>query len=265
MRFIDFSAQADPADAGLPDAPAAIFQIVQAAQTGEDQMERNSTDSGKSAYLRESYITLDHFAKAELIEKKSVFFAWASPIESEKDAAELIAKARAKYPDARHHVYAWVLGGNEQRNKYSDDGEPSGTAGLPVLDILRKNSVEDAIIIVTRYFGGTLLGTGGLVRAYSGAAALALQESVPVTVCKCAVFECTATYSDFERIKRTLKDCCIAISVIDYNENILFEIVQTHIKKEALVPAFNDAGCGRASIKFKGTRYVKTGTDGSQC
>ncbi|MHB1453314.1 MAG: IMPACT family protein [Saccharofermentanales bacterium] len=226
-------------------------------------METKKPDSGKIPYSRESYVTPDHFAKAEFVEKKSIFYAWVSPIRSEKDAAGLIAEARAQYPDARHHVYAWTLGGNEQRNKYSDDGEPSGTAGLPVLDILRKNSVEDAVIIVVRYFGGTLLGTGGLVRAYSEAAALALQASVPVTVSKCAVFECTASYSDFERIRRALKNSGSTISVLEYSENIVFEIVQPYEKKETLIPAFNDAGCGRASINFKEIRYVKIGTDGS--
>ncbi|MHB8961807.1 MAG: IMPACT family protein [Saccharofermentanales bacterium] len=222
-------------------------------------MERKNDDPERSDYSRDSYITLDHFAKAELIEKKSVFLAWASPIGSEKDAALLIAKAREDYPDARHLVYAWILGGIEQRNKYSDDGEPSGTAGLPVLDILRKNSVEDAIIIVNRYFGGTLLGTGGLVRAYSGAAALALQESGLIKVSRGAVYDCVATYSDFERIRHALKESGCSIDVIEYGENVLFEIVQNDEKKEALSLAFNDAGCGRASISFKQIRYIKTG------
>jgi uncharacterized YigZ family protein len=223
-------------------------------------MSKNSTDLEHPAYSRGSYRTLDHFAEAELIEKKSVFIAWASPIGSESDAAGWIAKAHSRYPDARHHVYAWVLGGSDQRSKYSDDGEPSGTAGLPVLDILRRNSVEDAIILVIRYFGGTLLGTGGLVRAYSEAAALAFQKADAVTVSKCAVYDCTAAYPDFERIRRSLKDDGCSIDVIEYGENVLFEIVQTDEKKEALMPAFHDASCGRASISYKEIRYVKTGT-----
>ncbi len=214
--------------------------------------------SGQIGITRGSYRTLDHFAEARFTDKRSEFIAWASPAAAEEEALQLLARSRSTFPDAKHHVYAWILGGAEQRIKYSDAGEPAGTAGLPVLDVLRKNGVEDAAIVVARYFGGTLLGTGGLVRAYSGAASLALREACPVMSVRCAVYRCSAAYPDFERIRRALKGTVLSIGVTGYGADVRFEIVVDDEKKEALVPAYHDAGCGRASIDYEGIRFVKT-------
>lgn len=209
---------------------------------------------------REAYTTPDHFAETRFEEKKSVFYGWAAPITSEQEAADLIDQAHKTYPDAKHHVYAWILGGKVMQNKYSDDGEPSGTAGIPVLDVLRKNRIEDGIIIVTRYFGGILLGGGGLVRAYTASAALALKESTPVKMQRCCTFEVIATYSDFEKIKRTLPDSDFTLDVKNYSAEVLAAAACPEHKKDALLRYLADTSNGRASVKYLGSSFYKSGS-----
>lgn len=120
--------------------------------------------------ILESYKTVKGVGQAEIVEKKSRFIAHVMPVKNEKEALENIEKIKKQYWDARHNVFAFQLGERNEIQRYSDDGEPSGTAGMPVLEVLRGEAVKDTLIVVTRYFGGTLLGTGGLVRAYGKAA-----------------------------------------------------------------------------------------------
>ena len=115
----------------------------------------------------DKYITVKGSGQAEIVEKKSRFIAHIKPITSEDDATAFIEEIKKQYGDARHNCYAYQLGDRNQIQRYSDDGEPGGTAGMPILDVLRGKDIKDTIVVVTRYFGGTLLGTGGLVRAYS--------------------------------------------------------------------------------------------------
>ena len=124
----------------------------------------------------EGYTTVKQYGTAEYEDRKSVFIGEALPVSSEAEALEFLASVKKKYPDARHHVYAYVLRDNSIM-RFSDDSEPQGTAGMPVLDVIRKRGCTDVIIVVTRYFGGTLLGTGGLVRAYTAAAVGALESA----------------------------------------------------------------------------------------
>lgn len=113
----------------------------------------------------------------EITEKKSRFIGTAFPVDSEETATAYIAQIRKKYYDARHNCFAYVIGDQNEIKKQSDDGEPSQTAGMPILDVLIKEEIHNALIVVTRYFGGTLLGTGGLVRAYTQGAKAALEAS----------------------------------------------------------------------------------------
>ena len=121
----------------------------------------------KEFRLKDQYITVEREAVAEIIEKKSRFIATVKKVQDEEDAANFLENIRKIYWDASHNVYAYCIRGDMPIYKCSDDGEPSGTAGIPVLEVIKKEKVEDVIIIVTRYFGGTKLGKGGLVRAYS--------------------------------------------------------------------------------------------------
>lgn len=127
--------------------------------------------------MTERYTTVKEFGSAEMVEKKSRFIANVKPILSEDEAAAYIEEIKKKYWDARHNCYAYQLGERNQIQRYSDDGEPGGTAGMPILDVLRGRDIKNSIVVVTRYFGGTLLGTGGLVRAYSSAAKAGLEAA----------------------------------------------------------------------------------------
>ncbi len=141
----------------------------------------------------------------ELEEKKSRFIAICRPLADEEEAHAFVRGIRQQYPDATHHVYAWILGGQTQLQRFSDDGEPAGTAGIPVLDALRKPGIDQAGIVVTRYFGGTLLGTGGLVHAYGKSASLAVEAAVPVRMQLCRQFQVTVGYADHDRLKHHLQ------------------------------------------------------------
>ena len=146
----------------------------------------------------EDYTTIQGTATAEIEEKRSRFIANASFVDNEQAALDFLANIRAQHRTARHNVYAYVLReGN--RVRYSDDGEPAKTAGLPVLEAIQHSGVTDCIIVVTRYFGGTLLGTGGLVRAYTASATAALQQAKIVTVRSCVSVEIILDYSLYER------------------------------------------------------------------
>lgn len=120
--------------------------------------------------MKKSFKTINERAEAEIVEKKSRFIANVSPISSEEEATNFIAEIKKQHYNARHNCFAYVIGGDIPIVRFSDDGEPNGTAGKPILDVLLGEKIENAIVVVTRYFGGTLLGTGGLVRAYGKSA-----------------------------------------------------------------------------------------------
>lgn len=153
----------------------------------------------------EDYRTLQGETVAELEEKHSRFIATAAFADTEEKALAVLNRVRAENRTARHNVYAYVLReGN--RSRYSDDGEPAKTAGLPVLEAITHAGLTDCIVVVTRYFGGILLGTGGLVRAYSGSASLALQSAKIVTVKSCVKVEVQVDYSLYERASRLFEE-----------------------------------------------------------
>ena len=133
------------------------------------------------------------------MEKKSRFIGYAKPVVTEDEAIEFIKKIRAKHPDATHNVYAYKVRENNIQ-RYSDDGEPAGTAGIPTLDVIQKEGITDICVVVTRYFGGTLLGTGGLVKAYTAAAVGALNSAEFIRYDIYMSFKLTVSYSDYQKI-----------------------------------------------------------------
>ncbi len=149
------------------------------------------------------YYTLKKEARAELVERKSVFYGSAAPVKTEKEALDFINRVRSEYSDATHNVYAYILrDGNLSR--FSDDGEPHGTAGLPTLDVLRKEGLCDCAVVVTRYFGGILLGAGGLVRAYSAAAKLGIDAAERIFLKPFRLIEMKMDYSRYNRIAKLM-------------------------------------------------------------
>lgn len=164
----------------------------------------------------EAYTTVKQAAFAEFTEKKSRFIGYISSVKTEDEAAEFLSRIRLKHRDATHNCYAYSLKSNTQR--YSDDGEPSGTAGIPILEILRKTQVVDAAIVVTRYFGGTMLGAGGLVRAYSNAAKLALEAAGLQTMQPCTVFALEISYPLYDRVNLLLQKREITVLHDDFSD-----------------------------------------------
>lgn len=167
------------------------------------------------------YYSVRKSAQVELEEKKSRFIAHCRPLGSEKDAEKFITAMRDKYPDASHNVYAWIAGLDMKRQKYSDDGEPQGTAGMPVLDVLQKNNVTQAGIVVTRYYGGVQLGAGGLVRAYTASASKALQTAGICRYQKCRKYKVTVSYAHLDKLRRSFSrekvfeiDCEFALDAV---------------------------------------------------
>ena len=150
----------------------------------------------KNTILSDDYTTVAGRATAEFTERRSRFLSAIEPIRSEAEAQEKIAAVKKEYFDARHTVYAYVLRDGQVR-RYSDDGEPQGTAGMPVLEVLERRGLTDCLVTVTRYFGGILLGTGGLTRAYSHAAALAADAAEPVRMRRCVQVQIRCDYAAY--------------------------------------------------------------------
>ena len=195
------------------------------------------------------YTTVKKEGSFEYEDRKSVFIGTAVPVSTEKDALDFIAYVKKKYPDARHHVYAYVLRENSIM-RFSDDREPQGTAGMPVLDAIRKNGCTDVAIVVIRYFGGTLLGTGGLVRAYSSAAVGALENAEIITYDIYVTFEISVSYSDYQKILPFMSEYNVRTDDIKYTDMV---IIQGRMQKDASEPFFEvlrEATGARADVKI---------------
>ena len=164
--------------------------------------------------------TLGKEASAEFEEKKSVFIGHARPVRTEEEALAFVKEKKKEYADARHNVWAYRLRG-DVTVRCSDDGEPQGSAGIPVLDALRKNGVSDAVLVVTRYFGGILLGAGGLVRAYSHAAKLAIDAAGIVTYEKYAELRLVCSYSDYQRYLAELPKFGAIVDGTEFSDRVV--------------------------------------------
>lgn len=189
----------------------------------------------KTGEIKE-FSTIQENVQAELVEKKSKFIANLFYIESSKEAEEIIAKIKKKYFDARHNCIAYrVIENGKLIEKFSDNGEPSGTAGAPMLSILQKNGYVNVLIIVTRYFGGILLGTGGLVRAYSNSLLLAIEKSNKIEKCIGTEMKVELEYSELENFKYYCRNNNINIINCEYQENVCSIIEIEEEKKEKLL------------------------------
>lgn len=200
------------------------------------------------------YTTLAKEASAELTEKKSVFIGYASPVKTEKEAIDFIAKIRKKHADARHNVYAYQLNGGGIA-RYSDDGEPQGTAGVPVLDVIKKSGADDCVIVVTRYFGGILLGTGGLVRAYSAAAKLAVDAAEVVTYESFREFRLSCDYSAYQKLEAELPKYGVKVDSVDFGGNVTLKLAVKAVEFDRLSARIAEMFAGKLSPEVTGERF----------
>ena len=184
----------------------------------------------------------------ELEEKKSRFIATTLPISTQEEALEFIEKTKKQYWDARHNCYAYVLGDHHEIQRFSDDGEPGGTAGKPMLDVLLGENIHNIAVVVTRYFGGTLLGTGGLVRAYSGAVKEGLTNSVILEKQQGRQLLLQTNYSDLGKIQYLLMGNSIPILSEDYGADVCFEVLVPLESEKNITELLVDGTNGRIEI-----------------
>lgn len=197
--------------------------------------------------------TIKENVSEEIVEKKSKFIADLIYVQSVEEAEEHISRIRKKYFDAKHHCFAYSIMTNEGIvNRASDDGEPSGTAGMPMLNIINKNELINVLVVVTRYFGGILLGTGGLVRAYSDATLKAINNAKLVIEERGYEIEIQVNYNDFQKLSYYCKKNNISIVNSKYGEKIICNLELSNEEKEKL---FNNIE--ELSFKIENYKVIK--------
>ena len=197
----------------------------------------------------ESYITVHHHASFEYEDRKSIFIGEAMPVTTEAEALAFIESVKKRYPDARHHVYAYVLRDNSIM-RFTDDREPQGTAGMPVLDVIRKNGLTDTVVVVTRYFGGTLLGTGGLVRAYSAAAIGAVESAEIITYDIYVTLTIETTYSDYQKFAPIFAEAGYRSEDVRYTDKVILTGSVRKANVDGLIDKIVQTTSGRAKIEI---------------
>lgn len=200
---------------------------------------------------------LEKEIQAEIVEKKSKFIANVFYVETVEEAEQKIKEVKKKYYDARHNCFAYSIFSKDGIvNRFSDDGEPSGTAGAPMLNILNSRNLSNILVVVTRYFGGILLGTGGLVRAYTGAVQEALQNTTEIekTLGLEVMFE--VEYSELEKIKYYLKQNDINIANLEYSELISVTVLITQEKLDKFESQKQELNFKIMNMKILGDKYI---------
>lgn len=166
------------------------------------------------------YFTIKDEVSSQFEEKKSIFIGHVKRVYSEDEAKEFINKIKNEQKEARHNVYAYVIGQNMGIQRYSDDGEPQGTGGVPVLEVIKKNEITDVVVVVTRYFGGILLGKGGLVRAYSKGAAMAISDGGIVEKVKGVMIDIILEYDMLGKVQYLFEQKLWHIENTDYTDKV---------------------------------------------
>lgn len=188
-------------------------------------------------------------------EKKSKFISYLSYVESEDEALSFLSAIKKKHYDAKHNCFAMIIGADSSLTRSSDDKEPHGTAGMPILEVLKGAGLTNVICVVTRYFGGTLLGTGGLVRAYSEAARDAVSKATIATITYTADISITVDYSLVNSIQYYLNNNSIKLIDTVYSENVSFIVRVAHESASDTVKEFTELCNGRGSIEIVGEGY----------
>lgn len=202
------------------------------------------------------YKTVKHSASDEFTEKRSRFIGCVRPVKTEDEVTAFIAEIQKKHWDAKHNVYAYILrDGNVKR--YSDDGEPQGTAGVPTLDVLEKSGVTDVAVVVTRYFGGILLGGGGLVRAYSHAAHLALAAGEIITMGLCAILQMDVDYPLYAKLLPMLQKTEAKILNTDFADSVRITVSVDNASEADFCAKVFDFSGGQISPQKIGEKFAE--------
>ena len=201
------------------------------------------------------YKTVKHSASDEFTEKRSRFIGYVRPVQTAEEATAFVAEIQKKHWDAKHNVYAYILrDGNVKR--YSDDGEPQGTAGLPMLEVFKREGVENVVCVVTRYFGGVLLGTGGLLRAYTKSAKDALDAAGIAAVRRWVKLEAACPYSLLERMKTECLALEGAVSDVEYGADVRMTFLLPESRSEEFQARVTELSAGQSSAQAVGEELM---------
>ncbi len=202
-----------------------------------------------------AYKTIYDPAQASFIEQKSEFIGYIAPVKTNEEAVAFIESIKAQHRKARHNCYAYVLR-DGMISRYSDDGEPQGTAGPPILDVIQKSGLTDVCIVVTRYFGGILLGKGGLTRAYSTGASMAVNAARLMIMCEAYEVTLTLDYSLYDKINYVLPDFEIKILATDYAEKVKITLIVKEELANSLCDKLVDITNGNIEISKSDKIYA---------
>ena len=199
--------------------------------------------------MTEQYKTVYEGGEGELVEKKSRFIATVRPVKTEEEANQFVEEMRKKYWDARHNCWAFILGERQEFKRCSDDGEPSQTAGKHMMDVLTGAGLTDVAVVVTRYFGGTLLGTGGLVRAYSGAVQEGLKNSTVITKYRGVKLSVTTDYNGVGKLQYLFGQKEIPILSVEYTDKVVFTVLVESSRIQEIKKAITEATSATAQME----------------
>lgn len=206
---------------------------------------------GESSYL----VPFEEYATDRFEEKRSKFIGELFRVETPEQAVEKINEVKAKYRDARHHCYAYIIReGNYMR--YSDDGEPQGTAGMPILEVLRHAGVTNVCCVVTRYFGGILLGTGGLARAYTKGAQIALEAAGLSQMDRYSLLLLSCPYNLLDAVQKALPEHGASVEEIEYGADVTLTVALPEGGEETLNTALMDATAGQVAAEYIESRFM---------
>ncbi|MCQ2479588.1 MAG: YigZ family protein [Clostridia bacterium] len=202
------------------------------------------------------YKTIDKEACDEFIEKRSRFIGYIKPVTTKEEAVDYINSIKSKHWDATHNVYAYILRDGQTR-RYSDDGEPQGTAGIPVLDVLLKENLTDCVVVATRYFGGILLGGGGLVRAYSHTAKIAVDAGGVATMRLCALMSVQCDYNFYGRLNSLVPEFDGVVDDTEFSDNVSMKFRIPADREQEFQKKLIDASFGKFSAEKTGEIFCK--------
>lgn len=206
--------------------------------------------------MRKDYKTILNSASAEIEEKKSRFIASLKPVACEEEAVEFVNMLKSRYWDAAHNVYAYHIGGDQTVQRFSDDGEPSGTAGVPVLEVIKRTGLQDVVIVVTRYFGGTLLGAAGLIRAYGRSAAAGIDAAQVVGRQLCIEASVVIEYTLLGKVQSLLASNGYPIKDTVYEQDVEIILYVPVDDADSFAALITEATNARALVQMGEKTYI---------
>lgn len=208
-----------------------------------------------------SYKTLHKFGEDDYIVEKSTFIGYAKPIKTEEEAIEFVNEMKKKHKDATHNVWAYTVGENMNIQRYSDDGEPQGTAGIPTLEVIKKEDLRDVVVVVTRYFGGIKLGAGGLVRAYTKGAKIGIEAGIVIEKVKYTEVKIKIEYTQLGKIQNEIMNLGFTVKDTIYSEDVEIIVYSKVEDVESLKDRIIDITSGTADVSL-GDEYYLSEKDG---